>query len=126
MGTRAVGLAADPRDTDAVTELLEEVVRALDRLDVLVHVLARVGSIARDLAPFGIRANLVIPHPVHERRVGANGGTAGMADDDTGANRAELEPLELLDAASAIAFLASDRATHVTGQSIHAGGRVRY
>ncbi len=82
---------------------------------------AFMSSIARDLAPFGVRANVVIPAPANAQRVGANGASAARPGEN--ANHGALEGLETLDAASAVAFLISDAAVHVTGQAIHVGDR---
>lgn len=78
-------------------------------------------SIARDLAPFGVRANVVIPAPPDAHRIAANGASAARPGEN--ASHGALEGLGTRDAASVVAFLISDAAVHVTGQAIHVNDR---
>jgi NAD(P)-dependent dehydrogenase (short-subunit alcohol dehydrogenase family) len=98
-------------------------------------VIALTKTIARDLAPFGIRANSICPGmvltPFYYRQYEA----AKRSDPDAGnlgpegyfANKAKkVIPLgkgqEPRDIANAVLFLASDLASSITGQSLHVDG----
>lgn len=76
-------------------------------------------AIALDLAPFGIRANVVGPGAVHTEMHERRGPEAQR-------KRAQIVPLGRVgfpeDIASAVAFLASDDASYITGQSIYVDG----
>lgn len=76
-------------------------------------------AIAVDLAPFGIRANVVGPGPIHtdmhDRR--------GLAE---ARQRAQTVPLgragDPREVAAAVAFLACDEASFITGQTLYVDG----
>ncbi len=76
-------------------------------------------AIAIDLAPFGIRVNTVGPGAIHTEEFEAYGPEAR-------AKRGETVPLGRVgypeDVAGAVAFLASDDASYITGQKIYVDG----
>jgi NAD(P)-dependent dehydrogenase (short-subunit alcohol dehydrogenase family) len=76
-------------------------------------------AMALDMGPFGIRANVVGPGPIHTENGDARGPEAQ-------ARRAEIVPLGRVgypaDIAGAVAFLASDDASFITGQTIYVDG----
>jgi 3-oxoacyl-[acyl-carrier protein] reductase len=77
-------------------------------------------AVALDLAPFGIRVNSVAPGPIR---------TEGAGDSDEEARRrGSVVPLGRIglprDVGEAVAFLASDRAEFITGQTIVVDGGV--
>jgi NAD(P)-dependent dehydrogenase (short-subunit alcohol dehydrogenase family) len=76
-------------------------------------------AVALDLAPFGIRANVVGPGAIHTEEHEAGG-------PDAKARRAQTVPLGRVgypaDIAAAVAFLASDDAGYITGQIIYVDG----
>jgi len=79
--------------------------------------------LALELAPFGIRANVVAPGRIATKRVRNT-----YSDEEWEAANKRI-PLgragEPEDVAEAVAFLASDASRHVTGQTIHVnGGRI--
>ena len=80
-------------------------------------------TLALELAPFGVRANVVAPGRIATRRVRA---TYSDAEWETAAKRIPLGHAgEPEDVAEAVVFLASDASRHVTGQTIHInGGRI--
>jgi NAD(P)-dependent dehydrogenase (short-subunit alcohol dehydrogenase family) len=80
-------------------------------------------TLALELAPFGARANAVAPGRIATPRV-----RAAYTDADWEAAAGKI-PLghagEPEDVAEAVAFLASDAAKHMTGQTLHVnGGRI--
>jgi len=76
-------------------------------------------SIAIDLAPFGIRVNVVGPGAIHTEEFQADG-------DEARKRRGETVPLGRVgypaDIAGAVAFLASDDASYITGQVLYVDG----
>jgi 3-oxoacyl-[acyl-carrier protein] reductase len=76
-------------------------------------------TIALDLAPFGIRANVVGPGPIHTEMHDRRGLAAAR-------QRAQTAPLGRAgspqDVAGAVAFLASDDAAFITGQTLYVDG----
>jgi 3-oxoacyl-[acyl-carrier protein] reductase len=80
-------------------------------------------TLALELAPFGVRANAVAPGRIATPRVRA---TYSDAEWEAAAKRIPLGHAGAPeDVAEAVAYLVSDAAKHVTGQTIHVnGGRI--
>ncbi len=80
-------------------------------------------TLALELAPFGIRANVVAPGRIATKRVRA---TYSEAEWEAAAKRIPLGHAgEPEDVAEAVAFLAGDSSRHMTGQTLHInGGRI--
>jgi 3-oxoacyl-[acyl-carrier protein] reductase len=80
-------------------------------------------TLALELAPFGVRANVVAPGRIATKRVRA---TYSDAEWEAAAKRIPLGNAgEPEDIAEAVAFLASDASRHITGQTLHInGGRI--
>jgi 3-oxoacyl-[acyl-carrier protein] reductase len=80
-------------------------------------------TLALELAPFGVRANVVAPGRIATKRVRA---TYSDAEWEAAAKRIPLGHAgEPEDIAEAVAFLASDASSHMTGQTLHInGGRI--
>ena len=80
-------------------------------------------TLALELAPFGVRANIVAPGRIATRRVRA---TYSDSEWEAAAKRIPLGHAgEPEDVAEAVAFLASDSSRHMTGQTLHVnGGRI--
>ena len=80
-------------------------------------------TLALELAPFNVRANAVAPGRIATPRVRA---TYTDADWEAAAKRIPLGHAgEPEDVAEAVAFLVSDAAKHMTGQTLHVnGGRI--
>jgi 3-oxoacyl-[acyl-carrier protein] reductase len=80
-------------------------------------------TLALELAPFGVRANVVAPGRIATKRVRA---TYSDAEWEEAAKRIPLGHAgEPEDVAEAVAFLASDSSRHMTGQTLHInGGRI--
>jgi NAD(P)-dependent dehydrogenase (short-subunit alcohol dehydrogenase family) len=80
-------------------------------------------TLALELAPFGVRANVVAPGRIATARVRA---TYSDAEWEAAAKRIPLGHAgEPEDIAEAVAFLASDASRHMTGQTLHInGGRI--
>jgi 3-oxoacyl-[acyl-carrier protein] reductase len=80
-------------------------------------------TLALELAPFGVRVNVVAPGRIATQRVRA---TYSDAEWEAAAKRIPLGHAgEPEDVAEAVAFLAGDSSRHMTGQTIHVnGGRI--
>ena len=80
-------------------------------------------TLALELAPFGVRANVVAPGRIATKRVRA---TYSDAEWEAAAKRIPLGHAgEPEDVAEAVAFLAGDSSRHITGQTLHInGGRI--
>ncbi len=80
-------------------------------------------TLALELAPFGVRVNVVAPGRIATKRVRA---TYSQNDWDAANKRIPLGHAgEPEDVAEAVAFLASEASRHMTGQTIHVnGGRI--
>ena len=80
-------------------------------------------TLALELAPFNVRANAVAPGRIATPRVRA---TYTDADWEAAAKRIPLGHAgEPEDVAETVAFLVSDAAKHMTGQTLHVnGGRI--
>jgi 3-oxoacyl-[acyl-carrier protein] reductase len=77
-------------------------------------------TLALELAPFGVRANVVAPGRIATKRVRA---TYSDIEWEAAAKRIPLGHAgEPEDIAEAVAFLASDASRHMTGQTIHING----
>jgi NAD(P)-dependent dehydrogenase (short-subunit alcohol dehydrogenase family) len=75
-------------------------------------------SMAQDLQLFGIRANFVLATLAQARLAGAD--CTISRPGGSGASPCPESP-DFADAVSAVAFLVSDRAAQVTGQTLHVG-----
>ena len=86
-------------------------------------IVALTKTLALELAPYNVRANAVAPGRIATPRVRA---TYTDADWDAAAKRIPLGRAgEPEDVAEAVAFLVSDAAKHMTGQTLHVnGGRI--
>lgn len=86
-------------------------------------IVALTKTLALELAPFNVRANAVAPGRIATPRVRA---TYTDAEWEAAAKRIPLGHAgEPEDVAEAVAFLASDAAKHMTGQTLHVnGGRI--
>jgi 3-oxoacyl-[acyl-carrier protein] reductase len=86
-------------------------------------IVALTKTLALELAPFDVRANAVSPGRIATPRVRA---TYSDAEWETAAKRIPLGHAgEPEDIAEAVAFLVSDAAKHMTGQTLHVnGGRI--
>jgi NAD(P)-dependent dehydrogenase (short-subunit alcohol dehydrogenase family) len=80
-------------------------------------------TLALELAPYNVRANVVAPGRIATKRVRA---TYSDAEWEAAAKRIPLGHAgEPEDVAEAVAFLASDSSRHMTGQTLHInGGRI--
>jgi NAD(P)-dependent dehydrogenase (short-subunit alcohol dehydrogenase family) len=78
-------------------------------------------TMAIDLAPFGIRLNVVGPGAIHTEEFAAAG-------EDARVKRAQTVPLGRVgypeDIAGAVAFLCSDDASYITGQTMYVDGGI--
>jgi 3-oxoacyl-[acyl-carrier protein] reductase len=86
-------------------------------------IVALTKTLALELAPFNVRANAVAPGRIATPRVRA---TYSDAEWEAAAKRIPLGHAgEPEDIAEAVAFLVSDAAKHMTGQTLHVnGGRI--
>ena len=86
-------------------------------------IVALTKTLALELAPFNVRANAVAPGRIATPRVRA---TYSDADWEAAAKRIPLGHAgEPEDVAEAVAYLVSDAAKHMTGQTLHVnGGRI--
>ncbi|MDO8209016.1 3-oxoacyl-ACP reductase FabG [Conexibacter sp. CPCC 206217] len=86
-------------------------------------------TLAQELGPFGINANAVAPGFVATEMTDATARRQGIEPEDYRARVAEQIPLRRVaqpeDVAAVVAFLASDDARHVTGQTIYVTGGQR-
>ncbi len=83
-------------------------------------------TLAIELGPFGINVNAVAPGFIETRMTRAVAERTGVDYEALKKARAEQTPLRRVgqpeDVASVIAFLCSDDASFVTGQTVHVGG----
>ncbi|WP_026910807.1 3-oxoacyl-ACP reductase FabG [Patulibacter minatonensis] len=86
-------------------------------------------TMALELGPFGIRVNAVAPGYIATDMTRATARRQGLDPAELEASTAERTPLRRVgqpeDVASVIAFLASDDARHVTGQTLAIDGGLR-
>jgi 3-oxoacyl-[acyl-carrier protein] reductase len=86
-------------------------------------------TLAAELGPFGINANAVAPGYVATEMTDNTARRLGMEPEEHRAKVAEHIPLRRVafpeDVAAVVAFLASDDARHVTGQTIYVTGGQR-
>jgi len=89
-------------------------------------------GLARELGPYNIRCNAIVPGLV--RRRGLRGGVSfpesGMGDLEAGVERLDFVSLrttiDAADVAETAVFLASDAARHITGQTLGVCGNVEW
>ncbi|ADG90207.1 3-oxoacyl-ACP reductase [Thermobispora bispora] len=86
-------------------------------------------TVAIELGPFGIRVNAVAPGYVATAMTAATAARVGSTPEEHQAAAAKLIPLRRVadpsEIASVVAFLASDDASYVTGQTIYVTGGAR-
>lgn len=79
-----------------------------------------------ELGPFGINVNAVAPGFIVTEMTDATAARVGIAAEDMQAKAAEITPLRRVgqpsDIANVVAFLASDAASFITGQTIYVDG----
>jgi 3-oxoacyl-[acyl-carrier protein] reductase len=90
---------------------------------------ALTSTVALELGPFGIRANAVAPGYIATAMTDATARRLGRTPEEHQAAVAEVTPLRRVgrpeDVASVVAFLASDDAAYVSGQTIEINGGAR-
>ncbi|MFC8382082.1 3-oxoacyl-ACP reductase FabG [Nocardia sp. NPDC057272] len=83
-------------------------------------------TLAMELGPFGIRVNAVAPGFIATEMTAATAARMGVSAEDLQAKTAEITPLRRVgvpaDIANVVAFLASDDAGFVTGQTLYVDG----
>ncbi|WP_433831791.1 3-oxoacyl-ACP reductase FabG [Actinoplanes sp. CA-015351] len=83
-------------------------------------------TLAMELGPFGINVNAVAPGFIVTEMTDATAARVGIAAEDMQAKAAEITPLRRVgqpsDIANVVAFLASDAASFITGQTIYVDG----
>ncbi|MEV0685921.1 3-oxoacyl-ACP reductase FabG [Nocardia sp. NPDC050378] len=83
-------------------------------------------TLAMELGPFGIRVNAVAPGFIATEMTAATAERMGVRAEDLQAKTAEITPLRRVgtpaDIANVVAFLASDDAGFVTGQTLYVDG----
>ncbi|MEU4562579.1 3-oxoacyl-ACP reductase FabG [Actinoplanes sp. NPDC023936] len=83
-------------------------------------------TLAMELGPFGINVNAVAPGFIVTEMTDATAARVGVSASDMQAKAAEITPLRRVgqpsDIASVVAFLASDAASFITGQTIYVDG----
>jgi meso-butanediol dehydrogenase / (S,S)-butanediol dehydrogenase / diacetyl reductase len=95
-------------------------------------VLGLTQSVAREVAPFGVRVNAVCPGcvrtPMQDREIVWEGQLRGMEPEDVRQSYIAHTPLGRLcepqDVADVIAFLCSDKARFMTGQAVNVTGGI--
>lgn len=90
---------------------------------------ALTATAALELGPFGIRVNAVAPGYIATAMTAASAERLGLTPEEHQAMVAERTPLARVgraeEVAAAIAFLASDDASYVSGQTLHINGGAR-
>ncbi|MFI6869529.1 3-oxoacyl-ACP reductase FabG [Nocardia sp. NPDC050406] len=83
-------------------------------------------TLAMELGPFGINVNAVAPGFIATEMTAATAARMGMSAEELQAKTAEITPLRRVgtpaDIANVVAFLASDNAAFVTGQTLYVDG----
>ena len=83
-------------------------------------------TLAMELGPFGINVNAVAPGFIVTEMTDATAARVGVSAADMQAKAAEITPLRRVgqpsDIANVVAFLASDAASFITGQTIYVDG----
>ncbi|BBH68886.1 3-oxoacyl-ACP reductase [Actinoplanes sp. OR16] len=83
-------------------------------------------TLAMELGPFGINVNAVAPGFIVTEMTDATAARVGVSSADMQAKAAEITPLRRVgqpsDIANVVAFLASDAASFITGQTIYVDG----
>ncbi|MBG0561024.1 3-oxoacyl-ACP reductase FabG [Actinoplanes aureus] len=83
-------------------------------------------TLAMELGPFGINVNAVAPGFIVTEMTDATAARVGLSSEEMQARAAEITPLRRVgqpsDIAQVVAFLASDAASFITGQTIYVDG----
>ncbi|MDR6866616.1 3-oxoacyl-[acyl-carrier protein] reductase [Microbacterium resistens] len=86
-------------------------------------------TLAKELGRFGITANCVAPGFIDTAMLRATADRLGVAFDDFTAANVDRIPVRRIgsveDVADAVSFLASERASYITGETIHVSGGFR-